>query len=227
MRRTRNAPLAGEGSARSVREPQAGASPGRTSGASHGRRRWLALLTATLLGVTAAATRPAHAAEGKRAVAAATPRVYFGPWRTKVILADATAKPAKKAKEASCVVIEFHATKSGSKNVDAGLSKWKTELDQPPLSAFDTFKVTGQKTLSLAQGGTGNAKITASLGVLFKGTVTETEKDRLQLEITIDNATGKRMYRSNSTQDSGASQILSAGKSGDANVFFVLTCSAQ
>jgi hypothetical protein len=35
------------------------------------------------------------------------------------------------------------------------------------------------------------------------------------------------MYRSTTTQDSGASQILSAGKSGDANVFFVVTCSAQ
>jgi hypothetical protein len=186
-----------------------------------------AILTATLLCAVAAVARPAKAAEAERTVAGAMQKPHVAPVRKNRVLADAAAKPPKKAKEASCEVIEFHATKAGAKSVDAGLAKWKSELDQPPLSAFDTFKVTGQKTLSLAQGGTGNTKITASLGVLFKGTVSENEKDRLQLEITIDNATGKRMYRSNSTQDSGASQILSAGKSGDANVFFVLTCSAQ
>jgi hypothetical protein len=190
-------------------------------------RRLSAILTATLFCAVAVSARPATAAEGTSTVAATTPKLHLATWRKQRILADAAAKPARKAKEASCEVIEFHATKAGTKSVDAGLARWKVELDQPPLSAFDTFKVTGQKTLSLAQGGTGNAKITASLGVLFKGTVNENDKDRMQLEITIDNAAGKRMYRSNSTQDSGASQILSAGKSGDANVFFVLTCSAQ
>jgi hypothetical protein len=70
-------------------------------------------------------------------------------------------------------------------------------------------------------------KITSNLTLLFKGIVNENDKDRLQLEVTIDNAAGKRMYRSTTTQDSGASQILSAGKSSDANVFFVVTCSAQ
>jgi hypothetical protein len=176
-----------------------------------------------------AGTTPAHAADEKAAPAKAhvpLARLHARPLQ----IADAKAapaKPAKKAKEASCDVVEFQATKTGAKNVDAGLSKWKAELDQPPLSAFDTFKVTGQKSLSIAQGGASSVKITANLGLLFKGTVTENDKDRLQLEVTIDNAAGRRMYRSTTTQDSGASQILSAGKSGDANVFFVITCSAQ
>ena len=189
------------------------------------------ILTATLL-LAGAIAPPASAAESPtRAAAAAVAKpVAASPllvWRRRLLAQGAKPAPAKKAKDASCDVVEFHASKSGSKSVDAGLAKWKVELDQPPLSAFDTFKVTGQKTLAIAQGGTGNVKITANLGVLFKGTVNENAKDRLQLEVTIDNASGKRMYRSTTTQDSGASQILSAGKSGDANVFFVVTCSAQ
>lgn len=193
-----------------------------------------AILSATLL-LAGAFAPPANAAESHTrtatapAVAApvlATPSPFYV--QRKRLLADGSRQaPARKAKEATCDVVEFHATKSGSKSVDAGLARWKAELDQPPLSAFDTFKVTGQKTLAIAQGGTGSVKITANLGVLFKGTVNENTKDRLQLEVTIDNASGKRMYRSTTTQDSGASQILSAGKSGDANVFFVVTCSAQ
>ena len=193
-----------------------------------------AILSATLLLVGALAPT-ANAAESPTRTAS-TPSVTTTPAAApgvrylahKRVLADASKPaPAKKAREASCDVVEFHATKSGAKSVDAGLAKWKAELDQPPLSAFDTFKVTGQKSLTIGQGGTGNVKITANLGVLFKGTVNENAKDRLQLEVTIDNASGKRMYRSTTTQDSGASQILSAGKSGDANVFFVVTCSAQ
>src|SRR5258706_11950911 len=92
------------------------------------------------------------------------------------------AKPAKKPKEATCDVIEFQATKSGAKNVDPGLARWKAELDQPPLSAFDTFKVTGNRSVNIPQGGTSSVKITANLGLLFKGTVSENDKDRLQLE---------------------------------------------
>ena len=139
----------------------------------------------------------------------------------------AAGKNTAKKKESSCDVIEFHATKTGAKSVDEKLGKWKSELDQPPLSAFDTFKVTGQKNAVIAIGGTSTVQITANLTLLFKGFVSENDKDRLQLEVTIDNAKGKRMYRSTTTQDSGASQILSAGKSGDANVFFVVTCTGQ
>jgi hypothetical protein len=193
-----------------------------------------AILSATLL-LAGAIVTPASAAEGHSRGASATPATAPTPvaasplfvWRRRLLAQASKTPPVKKAKDASCDVVEFHATKSGTKSVDAGLSKWKAELDQPPLSAFDTFKVTGQKSLTITQGGTGNVKITANLGVLFKGTVNENTKDRLQLEVTIDNAGGKRMYRSTTTQDSGASQILSAGKSGDANVFFVVTCSAQ
>jgi hypothetical protein len=152
-----------------------------------------------------------------------------------VLLADAGTPPkgggkgaaVKKPKDASCDVIEFAASKTGAKSVDDKLSKWKAELDQPPLSAFDTFKVTGAKSATISPGGTSSVQITANLTLLFKGAVSEGDKDRLQLEVTIDNAKGKRMYRSTTTQDSGASQILSAGKSGDANLFFVVTCSAQ
>jgi len=215
-----------------------------------------AILSATLLLAFASGVRPVSAAEGgrakKAAPAEATPaptgmlraeklrvgELHVGPLGTRelrVLLAEngpgatqpTAGKAVKKAKEASCEVVEFHATKTGTKAVDDKLSKWKAELDQPPLSAFDTFKVTGSKSLTIAPGSTGGVKITANLGLLFKGTVTENDKDRLQLEVTIDNAAGKRMYRSTTTQDSGASQILSAGKSGDANVFFVVTCSAQ
>jgi hypothetical protein len=195
-----------------------------------------AILTATLL-LAGALAPPADAAESPTRKSA-TPHAAASSTGTpgmlvvlrKRLYADASKPapaPVRKAKEASCDVVEFHATKSGTKSVDAGLARWKAELDQPPLSAFDTFKVTGQKTLAIAQGAAGNVKVTANLGVLFKALVNENAKDRLQLEVTIDNASGKRMYRSTTTQDSGASQILSAGKSGDANVFFVVTCSAQ
>ncbi len=152
----------------------------------------------------------------------------MGVLKYRVLIAKNVAKNvAKKAKEAKCDVIEFHATKSGTKSVDAKLDKWKAELEQPPLSAFDTFKVTEAKTVTIAKDASANVKITANVSLLFKGFTTENDKDRLQLEVTIDNAKGKRMYRSTTTQDSGASQILSAGKHAAANVFFVVTCTAQ
>jgi len=210
-------------------------------------RRLARILSATLLLVSA---NVAHAAEGGRAKQDARPSARPMPSTTMqvgklqvgtlrlgalrgVLLAEssggaveAAGKSARK-KDASCEVVEFHASKTGAKSLDDKLSKWKAELDQPPLSAFDTFKVTGAKSVTIAAGGTSSVQITANLTLLFKGIVTENDKDRLQLEVTIDNAKGKRMYRSTTTQDSGASQILSAGKSGDANVFFVVTCSAQ
>jgi hypothetical protein len=210
-------------------------------------RSLTAILAVTVL-LLASGVRPARAEGRARAAAASTrlSKLQVGTLRIgllgtselrEVLVAEAAdpagtpskpvAKPAKKAKEASCEVIEFHASKAGNKAIDEKLGKWKKELDQPPLSAFDTFKVTGAKSVTIAQGGTSSVQITANLGLLFKGVVTENDKDRLQLEVTVDNAKGKRLYRSNTTQDSGASQILSAGKSGEANVFFVVTCSAQ
>jgi hypothetical protein len=134
---------------------------------------------------------------------------------------------AGKSKEARCEILEFSAQKTGKAALDPKLERWKKELGEPPLSAFDTFKVTGEKVLTMAPGVTGSAKVTSNLTLLFKGFVKENDKDRLQLEVTIDNPAGKRFYRQTSTQDSGASQILSAGKQADANVFFVVTCAAQ
>jgi hypothetical protein len=132
------------------------------------------------------------------------------------------------ARESSCEVIEFHASKTGTPSVDPKLARWKAELGAPPLSAFDTFKVTGGKTLALKPGQTETVKVTASVTVLFKGTIKENDKDRLQLEITVDTAQGKRLVRQTSTQDPGASVIPGAGKAeGGANVFFVVTCSLK
>jgi len=212
-------------------------------------RRLGAILSATLLILSVTS---AYAGEGRarrETRSAVRPKLgtldvgqlQIGTLRLGVLLADrsldeplplqATAAAGKdngkKVKEASCQVIEFHASKTGAPKVDDKLGKWKAELNQPPLSAFDSFKVTGEKTVVIAPGSTSSVKITANLTLLFKGVVTENSKDRLQLEVTVDNATGKRMYRSTTTQDSGASQILSAGKSGDANVFFVATCTAK
>jgi hypothetical protein len=134
---------------------------------------------------------------------------------------------AQKEKEARCEVLEFSAQKTGKPALDAKLDRWKKELGEPPLSAFDTFKVTGEKTLTMTGGTTGSVKVTSNLTLLFKGFVKEKDKDRLQLEVTIDNPAGKRFYRQTSTQDSGASQILSAGKQSEANLFFVVICTAQ
>jgi hypothetical protein len=136
-----------------------------------------------------------------------------------------TKKKAPEVTTAKCEVIEFHASKTGTPSVDAKLAKHKKALSEPPLSAFDTFKVTGTQALVVEQGKTGTVKITAKIDILFKGLVKQNEKSRLQLELTIDDPTGTRLVRQVQTQDSGAPVITSGGDHQGGKIFFAVTCS--
>lgn len=137
-------------------------------------------------------------------------------------VADNKAAPAPKV---TCDVIEFHASKTGTPSIDVKLAKHKKALGQPPLSSFDTFKVTGTGTVSIGVGKTGTVQNTAKLDLLFKGTVKSEKKERLQLEVTVDDATGSRHYRQVHTQDSGATVIHSAGEHAGGQLFIAVTCS--
>jgi len=195
----------------------------------------LLMVLATLL----ATSVPTAHAEARRAnkmtaeqtielVRAAPGKLYAKGGGAGAAKADKPGKGAdKKAAAVKCDVTEFVATKTGKESIDPKLIKHKAALQQPPLSAFDTFKVTGEQSVTVAQGKTGTVKVTATLDVLFKGEVKQGDKTRLQFELTIDDPSGSRLYRQVHTQDSGATVIQTGGNSNGGKIFLAVTCSAQ
>jgi hypothetical protein len=59
--------------------------------------------------------------------------------------------------------------------------------------------------------------------VLYRGTIRQADKDRLQLEIIVTAANGKRIQRLELTQDSGATTMARAGRLDDKATLFVAT----
>jgi hypothetical protein len=187
-------------------------------------------LLVTTLALVCAAALPARGDSGHGVTNANAIKATKAP---PSIAQKGTAKPKGDGKDAKpppapqvkCEVSEFLATKTGEASIDPALAKHKKALSEPPLSAYDTFKVTGGDTLTLGAGKSGTVKVTAKLDLLFKGVVVQGPKNRLQFEITIDDASGTRLYRQVHVQDSGASLIQSGGKGpSGGQVFFAITC---
>jgi hypothetical protein len=194
-----------------------------------------------ILCALALASGPSARAEARKvqrkvaAVPASTP-LHAQPLAPGVLLAqkggqagaaDKNKTDKKPAIAVKCDVIEFHATKTGTPSLDPKLAKHKKALGQAPMTAFDTFKVTGQNELSLSPGKSGTVKFVAKLDVLFKGVKKADKGDRLEFELTADDKDGTRIYRQVHTQDSGATVIQSGGDHDGGKIFFAITCAAQ
>lgn len=176
--------------------------------------KWAAALLAVVVGAGELAT--AHAQKVVREPVAARAEHEVLP----------AAAPAA-AKVARCEVIEFRAENTGKKAIDAKLARFAAELGQPPLSAFDTFVVTGTREVTLEAGQSETIKQTVTLALLFKGVTRQNDHDRMQFELTVDDAKGRRVVRTNVTQDSGGKQLTSAGKAAGndkAMMFLATTC---
>lgn len=126
---------------------------------------------------------------------------------------------------AQCEVVEFRGDKTGTPAIDAKLARFTKELGE--ISGSDTFTVTAGQVVTLEEDKSQSVKTNATFTLLFKGTSKQKNKDRLQLELTIDDAKGKRVIRTTFTEDSGASQIMSAGRLDKSKLYVAITCTLK
>lgn len=92
--------------------------------------------------------------------------------------------------DAKCTVYEISATKEDKPAMDAELKALANKLEQPPFSAWNTFKLLGKHDVSLLQGKPNPLALSigkASLMLRGRGVAS------VQLEVLIDDAKGNRV----------------------------------
>jgi hypothetical protein len=124
----------------------------------------------------------------------------------------AAAVPAHAAGGADCAVTEIRASNE-KQGVDPGLTPFKAQLSQPPLSSFDTFKLLGQKSMTLElQKPAGSPLQYGAVTLLYKDRLAVSGgRQRLKIGLDLDDHDGHRKMSTVVTLDSGTS-ILIAGQ---------------
>lgn len=128
---------------------------------------------------------------------------------------------------AKCVVTEILAT-NDKKGVDPKLDKLKGKLAKPPFSAWDTFKLLGEPTVSAEK----DKPVTATLATGGKLTlllkdklVSQGGKSRLRVSIDVDDKAGKRTLSTVMVFGAGDVHFPVAGTPYDKGVYIAgLSC---
>jgi hypothetical protein len=131
-----------------------------------------------------------------------------------------TAAPALADDKAECDYLEISATTGKGPAIDAALKPLEKKLKKPPFSSWNTFHM-------LASGHVTLVKVKPETVKLKQGQSTLLLRDRtdkrLELTITIDDASGKRVL-DNKQSANGGEWLLFGQNVGDNGHILALTC---
>ena len=148
--------------------------------------------------------------------------------RTLVMLALLGVAARVEAQTAQCAVTEIVAS-NDKKGIDAKLDRYKGKLTKAPFSAWDTFTLLGEQTVSAERGKPAQARLQGgTLTLLFKDKIAaQAGKARLRFGVELDNKQGRRSVSTVVAIDSGE-PLLIAGEPYDKGTYILaLGCSAQ
>lgn len=144
-----------------------------------------------------------------------TPRFWLA-----AIAVTALASPAL-AGDADCDYVEIAATNGNDGSIDADLKPLEKKLRKPPFTSWSTFKRLSSGTVSLA-------KVAPQPLKLKQATATVMLRDRtdkrLELSITLDNASGKRVLEAKPALKAADWLLLVVSNAKDDGHILGLTC---
>jgi hypothetical protein len=122
-----------------------------------------------------------------------------------LVLSSFSASPAWAEDAASCDLLEIKASKDGTK-MDPELGPLQKKLSKPPFSSWTAFSLLKRHTEAVSRMKAAVVKLVpgSQVSLVYLGSSKETgKKDRLRLEFTLDDNSGKRIAKATLAVDAG------------------------
>ena len=137
-----------------------------------------------------------------------------------LVAADRGAR-AQPGARATCTAIEIGATNASSPSIPADLKPLEKKLKKPPLSSWNSFRVMSSSEITLESMKAASPKLASgATSVILK----DVDKKRLTLGITMDGASGTRVFDSKVGIDSGDWVVYGETLGNNDGHFVALTC---
>ena len=145
-----------------------------------------------------------------------------------LLLATLCAPARAQEPSAQCSVLEVQATHE-KKGTDPKLDRFKSKLAKPPFSAYDTFKLLKEQSVTVERQKPASVPLTnGKLTLLFKEKMAASGgKFRLRFEVDLDSKEGRRVASSVVTFDSGDGFTIGGEEKEGAAYVVALSCTAS
>jgi hypothetical protein len=142
------------------------------------------------------------------------------------VVIAAMVAPAHADDHASCTAIELSATNAGGPSIPGELKPLAKNLKKPPLSSWKAFKVLSSSDFQIEGMKAASPKLAAGATSIILRDIDERagKRPRLQLGITMDGQTGKRVFDSKVAVDAGDYIVYGEILSNDDGHFVALSC---